>query len=128
MVETTNVKILWYVNIQTDNEIQARRPDIVVVNKKERKCYITDVAVLGDVRIAEKEMEKIEKYDELKREVERLWKVKAKVIPIVLGALGTVTRNLSNYIKEIGVNTQIKLIQKSVLLGTARVLRKVLEI
>ena len=80
------------------------------------------------MRIAEKGMEKIEKYDELKREVERLWKVKAKVIPIVLGALGTVTRNLSNYIKEIGVKTQIKLIQKSVLLGTARVLRKVLEI
>eukprot|EP00795_Rhopilema_esculentum_P003281 gene3280-biopygen1499 len=125
---TTNVKILWDVNIQTDNVIQARRPDIVVVNKKERKCYIIDVAVPGDVRIAEKEMEKIEKYDELKREVERLWKVKAKVIPIVLGALGTVTRNLSNYIKEIGVKTQMKLMQKSVLLGTARVLRKVLEI
>ena len=53
---------------------------------------------------------------------------RAKVIPIVLGALGTVTRSLSNYIKEIGVKTQIKLIQKSVLLGTARVLRKVLEI
>ena len=73
-------------------------------------------------------MEKIEKYDELKREVERLWKVKAKVIPIVLGALGTVTRNLSNYIMEIGVKTQIKLIQKSVLLGTARNVEKILEI
>ena len=79
------------------------------------------------MRIAEKETEKIEKYDELKREVERLWQVKAKVIPIVLGALGTVTRSLSNYIKEIGVKTQIKLIQKSVLFGTARVLRKILE-
>ena len=128
MLETSDVKILWDFNIQTDNEIQARRPDIVVVNKKDRKCYIIDVAVPGDVRIAEKETEKIEKYDELKREVERLWKVKARVIPIVLGALGTVTRSLSNYIKEIGVKTQIKLIQKSVLLGTARVLRKVLEI
>ena len=82
-----------------------------MVNKKDRKCYIIDVAVPGNVRIAEKETEKIEKYDELKREVERLWKVKAKVIPIVLGALGTVTRSLSNYIKEIGVKTQIKLIQ-----------------
>ena len=49
VVETTNVKILWNVNIQTDNEIQARRPDIVVVKKKERKCYIIDVAVPGDV-------------------------------------------------------------------------------
>ena len=128
VLETTDAKILWDFNIQTHNEIQARRPDIVVVNKKERKCYISDVAVPGDVRIAEKETEKIEKYFELKREVERLWKVKAKVIPIVYGALGTVTRSLSNYIKEIGVKTHIKLSQKSVLLGTARVLRKVLEI
>ena len=127
VLETTDVKILWDFNIQTDNEIQARRPNIVVVNKKERKCYIIDVADPGDVRIAEKETEKIEKYAELKREVERLWKVMAKVIPIVLGALGTVTRSLSNYIKEIGVKTQIKLIQKSVLLGTARELRKALE-
>ena len=39
---------------------------------KERKCYIIDVAVPGDVRIVEKETKKIEKYDELKREVERL--------------------------------------------------------
>ena len=112
VLETSDVKILWDFNIQTDNEIQARRPDIVVVNKKDRKCYIIDVAVPGDVRIAEKETEKIEKYDELKREVERLWKVRAKVIPIVLGALGAVTRSLSNYIKEIGVKTQIKLMQK----------------
>ena len=99
----------------------------MVVNKKEGKCYIIDVTVPRDVGIAEKETEKIEKYDELKREVERLWKVKAKVITTVLGAHGTVTRSLSNYIKEIGVKTQIKLIQISVLLRTARVLRIVLE-
>ena len=124
VLETSDVKILWDFNIQTDNEIQARRPDIVVVKKKERKCFIIDVAVPGDVRIAETETEKIEKYDELKREVERLWKVKAKVIPIVLGALGTVTRSLSNYIKEIGVKTQIKLIQTSVLFRNCQSVEK----
>ena len=57
---------------------------------------IIDVAVPGEMRIAQKEIEKPEKYDELKREVERLWKIKAKVIPIVLGALRTVTRSLRN--------------------------------
>ena len=60
VLETSDVKILWDFSIQTDKEIQARRPDIVMVNKKDRKCYIIDVAVPGDVRIAEKEMEKIE--------------------------------------------------------------------
>ena len=69
-----------------------------------------------------KETEKIEKYDELQRELERLWKVKEKVIPIIVGALGTVTRNLNSYLKEIGVNVTIQLIQKSALLGSARIL------
>ena len=59
---------------------------------------------------------------------ERLWKVKVKVVPIVLGALGTVTNKLNSYLKEIGVNVTIQLIQKSALLGTARILRKVLDV
>ena len=86
-------------------------------------------SIPGDERaLLAKETEKIEKYDELRRELERLWKVKAKVVPIIVGALGTVTRNLNSYLKEIGVNVTIQLIQKSALLGTARILRKVLDV
>ena len=55
-----------------------------------------------------------------------MWKVKAKVIPVVIGALGTVPKRLVGSLKEIGVSTRVELIQKSVLLGTARILRKVL--
>ena len=53
--------------------------------------------------------------------------MKAKVIPVVIGTLGTVPKRLVGYLKEIGVNARVELIQKSVLLGTARILRKVLE-
>ena len=46
-----------------------------------------DIAVPGDCRICEKETEKIEKYDELKREIRKLWTMKkVEVIPIVVGA------------------------------------------
>ena len=58
-----------------------------------------------------------------------LWKVKAKVVPIIVGAFGTVTtvtRKLNSYLKEIGVNLTIQLMQKSALLGIARILRKIL--
>ena len=122
------MKLLWDFTIQTDNTIQARRPDLVIINKIEKTCHIIDVAIPGDERVSAKETEKIEKYDELRRELERLWKVKAKVVPIVVGALGTVTRNLNSYLKEIGVNLTIQLIQKSSLLGTARTLRKILDV
>ena len=48
--------------------------------------------------IVEKEKEKVEKYQDLRREVARLWNVKAKVVPIVVGALGAVTPNLSKHL------------------------------
>ena len=88
----------------------------------------TDVAIPGDARVQQKEAEKIEKYSDLRRKLQRLRKVKAKVVPIVVGALGTVSKSLTGYLNEIGVSTKIQVIQKSALLGTARILRKVLEI
>ena len=47
--------------MQTDYEIQSRRSDIVFLCKEENQCFIVDIAVPGDARIAEKEKEKIEK-------------------------------------------------------------------
>ena len=55
------MKLLWDINIQCDNIIEARRPDIVLVEKKEKKCSVIDIAVLADVRCSEKKIEKAEK-------------------------------------------------------------------
>ena len=52
-------------SIQTNHVIEARRPDLVVVDKKERSCKIIDFAVPGDSRIEEKEKNDIEKYQDL---------------------------------------------------------------
>ena len=53
--------------------MEARKPDLILVDKKAKSCVIIDVAVPGDSRIHEKEIEKIEKYPNLKRELKRLW-------------------------------------------------------
>ena len=91
VVENEEVKILWNViMIQCDGEIQARKPDIVVVNNSERSCAIADIAIPGDIRVSEKEKEKIERYQELKREIKRIWNIRnTKVISVVVGALGS---------------------------------------
>ena len=127
VIENDHVKLLWDFNIQTSTYIQGRRPDVVVVDRDKKTCNIIDIAVPGDAGIVEKEKEKVEKYQDLRREVTRLWNVKAKVVPIVVGALGAVTPNLSKYLDAIGVATRIELLQKAALLGTARLLRRVLE-
>ena len=49
------------------------------------------------------------------------------VLPVVIGALGTVPKKLESNLRRMGTNTSIELIQKTDLLGTARILRKVLE-
>ena len=62
--------MLWDINVQCDKVIEGRRPDIIVIDKKERKGIIIDIAVPTDVRESEKEKEKVEKYLDLKKEVE----------------------------------------------------------
>ena len=106
VVEKENVKILWDFNVQTDNEIQASRPDKVIHDKSNKSCYIIDVAIPGDARVPQKEAEKIEKYSDLRRELQKL----------SLGVLGKVSKSSTGYLKEIKVSTKIQVIQKSALL------------
>ena len=54
--------------------------------------------------------------------------MKVVVIPIVLGALGTTPKTLQKRMKDIGIETRIGELQKTVILHTARILRKVLEV
>ena len=79
VLENEDYKILWDLSIQTDHAIEPRRPDLVVVDKKERSCKIIDFAVPGDSKIEEKQKDKIEKYQELGRELQKIWNVKVKI-------------------------------------------------
>ena len=128
VVENDSVKLLWDINIQCDNVIQARRPDIVVIDKKEKVCIIVGIAVPADRRVEEKEQEKVEKYQDLKREIGRMWGIrKVQVVPVVIGALGGVPKEFDKWIEKLDIPCNIVDMQKTALLGTARILRKVLE-
>ena len=65
--------MLWDFRIQTDHQIEHNRPDVVVLDKIERSCYVIDIACPFDARVLEKEKEKVEKYQELKREIWKIW-------------------------------------------------------
>ena len=49
------------------------------------------------------------------------------VVPVVVGALGSVTKKLGKWIEKLGIRVRIGLLQKTTLLGMARILRKVLD-
>ena len=101
---------------------------MVVVDKKRRTCKIIDFAVPGDIRIEEKEKEKIEKYQDLGRESQKIWNMKVKIIPLVVGSLDAAPKQFGNRLKETGITSEIGQVRKIVLSGTARILSKVLEI
>jgi hypothetical protein len=87
---------------------------------------LIDVAILGDRNMIKKEAEKILKYKDLTIEIQRMWNIKTKVIPVIIGATGTTSRSFRKYVSNIPGNHEVKELQKTAILGTARILRKVL--
>ena len=81
-----------------------------------------------DRNVTVKEIEKVEKYQELAIEVRRLWKLtKVEVVPVVIGALGTIPMGLKDSL-GIEYKSAQDIIQKSTLPGAARILRRILSL
>ena len=94
----------------------------------EKTAIMIDVAIAVGKRIIDKKKQKIENYQNLKREIQRLWNLqKIDVVPVVLGALGSVKKNIEKYVDKRGIKIDLHTVQKTTLLETARILRKVLE-
>jgi hypothetical protein len=108
VTETEEVKKLWDFEIRTDRVIPARRPDIVVLKKRRTKFTVIDVAVPSDANIKGKETEKITKYQYLKIELQRIWNVKARVVPVVVGALVTIFPEIEKHLDNIPGNHDVQ--------------------
>ena len=102
VVDDERIKILWDVGIQCDHVIEARRPDIEIINKEDKNCFIVDIAIPGDLRLSKKEGENVEKYQDLRGEIMRMWNLKS-VTPIIVGVLGVVTRKLGDLVGKLGI-------------------------
>ena len=118
---------MWDFPIQTDKTLEHNQPDITVINKKSKKCILIDPVCPFDTRIQKKE-KKGTNYSELKYKIAKLWKMrKVEVITVVIGALGTVTKHFEKWIEKLDLDLTIEALQKPCLLGTAKIIRKVLD-
>ncbi len=124
VLENDTHKLLWDFNIQTDHLISDRRPHLIIINKKKRTCTIVDFAVPADHRIKPKECEKKDKYLELARELKKLWNMQVTIIPIVIGAFGTVIRVVLEGLENLEVGGRVETIKITALWRTARILRR----
>ena len=65
----------------------------------------------------EKEDDKIENCQDLKREIMKLWNLsRVEVIHVVVGALGSASKKIGRYLEKLGVDIWIGLLQKTALL------------
>jgi len=76
--------------------------------------------------VIKKEAERILKYKDLTIEIQRMWIVKTKVLPVITGANGTVSESFRKYVSNMPGKHDVKELQKTAILGTAHILRKVL--
>ncbi len=75
---------------------------------KRRTCKIVDFAVPADHRIKLKKCEKKDMYLDLARELKKLWNTQVKIILIVIGAFGTVTKGLQKGLEDLEVGGRVK--------------------
>ena len=87
-----------------------------------------DIAVPGDSKVLQRQTEKYEKYQDLANEIKRIWKSRKKVVPVVVGALGSESKKLAGHLEQLGIKDRTRTMKKSALLGSAHILRKVLEV
>ena len=85
------------------------------------------LTLLSRLTIEKNKWEKKDKYLDLSRKLKKLWNMKVTIIPIVIGAFGTVTKGLFKGLEDLEVGGRVETIQTTVLLRTARIQSRVLE-
>jgi len=119
-------------------EIRLIVSNLIIIRRRRRRrrkeekeeergtCMLIDVAISGDRNVIKTEAEKILRYKDLTIEIQRMWDVKTKVIPVIIGAIGTISKSFRKYVSNIPGKHEVKELQKTAILGTAHILRKVL--
>lgn len=86
------------IGLQTDKQLLANQPDIVVVDKEQKTTVVFGVAIPTHNNIRKVEHETPEKFQGLKEQLQQMWK--CKVVPVVTGALGAVITKLKKWLLQ----------------------------
>jgi hypothetical protein len=90
--------------------INNNNPDVIWDNGK-GTCMLIDIAISGERNVIQKEAEKILKYEELTIEIYHVWNVKRRVIPVIIGATGTILKSFRKYMSIIPGNHEVRELQ-----------------
>ena len=130
VLENGHATLYWDRSIITDRTVVCNKPDIVLIDRLERRAMIVDVTIPHDENLVKAEKEKQTKYVDLAREIVDMWDVdSAVIVPIVVSVNGLIAKSLDYHLKRLRLNSWVKgLMQKAVLLDTARIVRRFLSL
>jgi hypothetical protein len=94
--------------------------------RKEKACIPIDVAIHAE-RNVQKDAEKKLKYKIFCIGIQRMWNMKPEIVPIITGATGIVAKGLRRKLEIIKGKHSIDSLQKTAILGTSHIIRKVLQ-
>ena len=114
--------------VHTDKTIKDNKPDIIIKDKQQKICILIDMAIPSDRNTSVKVAEKLSKYKDLEIEITKMWGLKTRTVPVVIGALGVVKKGIENHIDKIPRKINITDLQKIALLESSHIFRKVLLI
>ena len=118
------ITVLCNQQVRSDRTSPNNKPDIIIRDNNQGTCMLTDVAIPGDRNAIKKKAEKILKYKYLIIEIQCMWNVKAKVMPVIIGATGTISKSLRQYLSNIPGKHEMKVLKKTAILCTAHYCRK----
>ena len=127
VIVDNKVEILYDQVLQTDLEVGANRPDLVIKDKYAKKTYVVDVSCPCDLNIHKAEATKIAKYRGLRGQLQKMWGYECVTLPIVVGGLGSITSCLKDYLTILPGCPSAIMCQKISALGSKKILMDVLS-
>ena len=123
-----DVIIIQNTRIMLDRPVEHNKPEILVKVRSENMWYIINFAVPMDCNIASKGIGKNRNYERFAAEARRCYHVKGKIVPIIVGALGTVPKSLAEAFATLCIPDVTGSLQTAGLLSTAAILRHVMNL
>jgi len=133
VLENQNAKLIWDFEFHLRKTTTARRPDLTLEDKKQKKIWICDMTCPQQRNIEAKRVEKMTKYRQLAFEMrERRPGYEIMIIPIAIGALGGGIRQARLDVSKIFtedtlVDRTVYEMQKTILMDSETLIRKVLS-
>ena len=128
-----NCEYWWNVSVETATKIKHNKPDLIVWNRHTKICYIIEFSCPADINVSKKVEEKITTYGPLVRNLQIMYQeYKFKMLPIIVGALGTIPKSTKISLKELNfstkeTNTLVRKLQAYSIKGTVQICKTFLR-